>query len=125
LLSGINTCSFIHVYAINPVAHPPQSKRLLEQVREVFRYKHYNLKTEQAYLYWVRFFIRWCGRDGQMRHPRDMLDLPWLAEVQRPTRPKRIPSVLTVAEVAALPRTLHAPLKVQMARARAVLFRCE
>jgi integrase len=35
---------------------------------------------------------------------RDVLgiDLPWLAEVQRPTRPRRIPSVLTKAEVAAL-----------------------
>jgi site-specific recombinase XerD len=28
--------------------------------------------------------------------------LPWLAEVQRPTRPRRIPSVLTKAEVEAL-----------------------
>ena len=26
--------------------------------------------------------------------------LPWLDDVQRPTRPRRIPSVLTVAEVA-------------------------
>ena len=24
--------------------------------------------TEKAYLYWVRFFIRWHGRDGGMRH---------------------------------------------------------
>ncbi len=23
-------------------------------------------------MYWVRFFVRWCGRGGQMRHPRDM-----------------------------------------------------
>lgn len=30
------------------------------------------------------------------------VQLPWLDEVQRPTRPRRIPSVLTVAEVAAL-----------------------
>lgn len=57
---------------MNPVTYIPQSKRLLEQLREVLRYKHYSLKTEQAYLYWVRFFVRWCGRDGQMRHPRDM-----------------------------------------------------
>ncbi len=126
---------------MNAVTYLPQSKRLLEQVREVLRYRHYSLKTEQAYLYWVRFFVRWQGRDGQMRHPRDMgaaevtqfltmlanerrvsvsthnqalsallflyrdvlgLDLPWLAEVQRPTRPRRIPSVLTKPEVAAL-----------------------
>jgi len=30
------------------------------------------------------------------------IDLPWLTEVQRPTRPRRIPSVLTKAEVACL-----------------------
>ena len=57
---------------MNPVAYPPPSKRLLEQLCEVIRYKHYSLKTEQAYVYWVRFFVRWHGRNGQMRHPRDM-----------------------------------------------------
>ena len=44
----------------------------MEQLCEVLRYKHYSLKTEQAYCYWVRFFVRWCGRGGPMRHPRDM-----------------------------------------------------
>ena len=57
---------------MNPVIYTPQSKRLLEQLSEVLRYKHYSLKTEQAYVYWVKFFVRWCGRGGQMRHPRDM-----------------------------------------------------
>lgn len=36
---------------MNSVAYLPQSKRLLDQVREVTRYKHYSLKTEQAYVY--------------------------------------------------------------------------
>ena len=57
---------------MNSVAYLPQSKRLLDQVREVLRYKHYSLKTEQAYLYWVRFFVRWHGRDGKMQHPSGM-----------------------------------------------------
>jgi site-specific recombinase XerD len=30
------------------------------------------------------------------------IDLPWLTEVERPTRPRRIPSVLTKGEVASL-----------------------
>jgi integron integrase len=34
------------------------------------RYMHYSLRTEQAYVYWVRSFVRWSG----MRHPRDMGD---------------------------------------------------
>ncbi|MGE5332990.1 MAG: phage integrase N-terminal SAM-like domain-containing protein [Nitrospirota bacterium] len=62
-------CCFIHGFeAINPVAYLPQSKRLLEQVREVLRYKHYSLRTKQAYLYWIRFYVRWHGRNGEMQH---------------------------------------------------------
>jgi integron integrase len=47
---------------------PLQSARLLDQVRERARYLHYSLRTEKAYLYWIRFFIRWHG----LRHPREM-----------------------------------------------------
>ncbi len=55
------------------VAGPPlASKRLLDQVRERIRYLHYSLKTEKAYLYWVRFFVLWSARQGGMRHPKDM-----------------------------------------------------
>lgn len=46
----------------------PTSGRLLDQVRERARYLHYSLRTEKAYVYWVRFFIRWHN----LRHPRDM-----------------------------------------------------
>jgi integron integrase len=45
-----------------------QSTRLLGQVREQARYRHYSLRTEKAYAYWVRFFVRWHG----LKHPRDM-----------------------------------------------------
>jgi hypothetical protein len=38
---------------------------------------HYSLSTEQVYVYWVRFFIRWSGRGGVMRHPRG-IELRWL-----------------------------------------------
>ncbi|NML43992.1 integron integrase [Ramlibacter sp. G-1-2-2] len=46
----------------------PAAPRLLAQVREQARYLHYSLRTEKAYVYWVRFFVRWSG----LRHPRDM-----------------------------------------------------
>ena len=50
-----------------------QSTRLLDQVRERVRYMHYSLKTETAYLYWIRFFIRWSAtQSGGMRHPREL-----------------------------------------------------
>ncbi len=51
-------------------AFPPvmRATRLLDQVRERIRYKHYSLRTEQAYVQWVRMFVKWHG----LRHPRDM-----------------------------------------------------
>ena len=58
---------------MKPGTPPMQSTRLLDQVRERIRYLHYSLKTEKAYLYWTRFFIRWSAtQPGGMRHPRDM-----------------------------------------------------
>lgn len=62
----------VHMYSTNQSTKPCKpalmSKRLLDQLRERIRYMHYSLRTEEAYVYWVRFFIRWHG----LRHPRDM-----------------------------------------------------
>jgi integron integrase len=57
---------------MKPGTPPLQSIRVLDQLRERIRYMHYSLSTEQVYVYWVRFFIRWSARGGQMRHPRDL-----------------------------------------------------
>ena len=57
---------------MKPGNPPLQSIRLLDQLRERIRYMHYSLATEKVYLYWLRFFIRWSARNGQMRHPREM-----------------------------------------------------
>ena len=133
---------------MKPVASPVlHSTRLLDQVREQIRYKHYSLRTEQTYVQWIKSFIRWHG----LKHPRNMggpeieaylgmlanercvaasthnqalsallflyrqvlgVNLPWLDGIERPRTPKRIPSVLTVAEVAALLAAL--PLEVSL-----------
>jgi site-specific recombinase XerD len=58
--------------SVKPSAPALQSTRILDQLRERIRYRHYSLSTEQVYVYWVRFFIRWSGNGGAMRHPRDM-----------------------------------------------------
>lgn len=42
--------------------------RLLDEVRRRLRVKHYSLRTEQAYVAWIRRFIIANGR----RHPREM-----------------------------------------------------
>ena len=58
---------------MKPGTPPLKSARLLDQVEERGRYLHYSLKTEKAYLYWMRFFIRWNAAQGSgMQHPRDM-----------------------------------------------------
>jgi len=45
-----------------------QSPRLLDQVRDRIRARHYSLRTEKTYIQWVRRFVRFCG----MRHPREL-----------------------------------------------------
>ena len=45
----------------------PQPK-LLEKYRERLRVKHYSLRTEEAYLHWVRRYIYFHGK----RHPQEM-----------------------------------------------------
>jgi integron integrase len=121
-----------------PITRPAlHATRLLDQVRERLRYMHYSLLTERAYVYWVRFFVRY----SDLRHPREMgkieveaflsmlatqrkvsvsthrqalsallflykevlgQDLPWMVEIGRPVPTRRIPTVLTVAEVGSL-----------------------
>jgi site-specific recombinase XerD len=45
-----------------------QPPKLLEQVREAIRVRHYSLRTEETYLRWIKRFILFHGK----RHPRDM-----------------------------------------------------
>ncbi len=42
--------------------------RLLDQVRKAIRVRHYSLRTEEAYVHWIRAFILF----HQKRHPRQM-----------------------------------------------------
>jgi integron integrase len=60
---------------------PLRASRLLDQVRERIRYLHYSIRTEQAYVHWIRAFIRF----HELRHPAEMAGaeveafLSWLA----------------------------------------------
>jgi len=42
--------------------------KLLDEVRQVLRLKHYSYRTEQAYCDWIKRFIGFSG----MRHPREL-----------------------------------------------------
>jgi len=49
-----------------PSAPPPP--KLLDQVRDKIRVKHYSIRTETQYLQWIKRFIFFHGK----RHPRDL-----------------------------------------------------
>ena len=111
--------------------------RLLDQLRDRIRLKHYSIRTEQAYIDWVKRFVLFhCKRhpaqmgkekvgrflshlaeEGKVAAPtqnqaksailflyREVLnqELPWLENVEQAKTPKRLPVVLTRAEVAAV-----------------------
>lgn len=117
-----------------PRNHPAAKPKLLDQVRSELRKRHYSPRTEEAYISWIRRFIRF----HEMRHPVSMgrsemeaflsflatdrnmsastqnqalgallflyryvlrTGLPWLDDVVRAKRPKRLPVVLTRREV--------------------------
>ena len=42
--------------------------KLLEEVRDLIRTRHYSYRTEEAYLYWIRQYILFHGK----RHPAEM-----------------------------------------------------
>ena len=48
--------------------YKPKSPRLLDQVREVLRYHHFSIRTEEAYLRWIVRYIRFNGTS----HPKEM-----------------------------------------------------
>lgn len=60
---------------MTPDNAPTQPPRFLDQLRERIRYKHYSIRTEQAYVHWARAFIRHHG----LRYPCAM----GAAEVER------------------------------------------
>src|SRR5512135_3616644 len=47
---------------------PEAPPRLLDQVRDAIRRRHYSYRTEQTYLHWIKRFIYFSGK----RHPREM-----------------------------------------------------
>lgn len=46
----------------------PEEPKLLDQVRDLIRLKHYSIRTEQAYLGWIKRFILFHHK----RHPKEM-----------------------------------------------------
>lgn len=124
-----------HVLEANTTLAQP--RKLLDQVRDKFRYKHYSLSAEDTYISWIKQFILFHGKRHSLemgaaevepfltylateRHVssstqnqalsailflyREVLavQLPWLDGFERSKKPRRLPVVLTAAEVQAL-----------------------
>ena len=53
-----------------PPASPPGPPRLLDRVREAIRARHYSLRTEEAYVGWIRRYILFHNK----RHPLEMAE---------------------------------------------------
>jgi integrase len=56
---------------------PNPKLKLLDQLSEVARFKHYSIRTEEAYRQWVRRFLQFHRREGSVsaggwRHPREL-----------------------------------------------------
>lgn len=70
---------------VPPAGAQPPPPRLLDQLRHQVRYRHYSLRTEEAYVHWVRSFIHYHG----LRHPAELSRpeveafLSWLAAERR------------------------------------------
>ena len=122
---------------MNSSTTTPAQPRLLEQVRNEIRVRHYRRRTEESYTQWIKRFIYFHKK----KHPKDMgadeitaylthlavnldvaastqnqalsallflyknvlkLELPWLDQVQRAKRPKRLPVVFSQKEIKAI-----------------------
>ena len=51
-------------------APQPLKRKLLDQVRDTIRRKHFSIRTEQSYTEWIRRFILFHNK----RHPREMAE---------------------------------------------------
>jgi integron integrase len=58
------------LHSVAKIARAPEARkpRLLDQVREAIRTRHYSLRTEEAYVSWIKRFIFFHGK----RHPLEM-----------------------------------------------------
>jgi len=54
-------------HPIHP-SEPPRPKKLLDQMREALQTQHHSIRTEQAYVDWVKRFILFHSK----RHPKEM-----------------------------------------------------
>jgi len=61
--------------SLTPSPTQGKPKKLLEEVRDLMRLRHYSIRTERCYCDWITRFIRYHGK----RHPREMAEAEVIA----------------------------------------------
>jgi hypothetical protein len=59
---------------VDPAARP-QEKKLLDQVRDALRTRHYSYRTEQAYVDWIKRYILASWYDGELPRSKHILPI--------------------------------------------------
>jgi|SRR5665213_50600 len=87
---GIMTAKMFPAKAALVMANP--KSKLLDQLKEVLRLKHYSLRTEEAYVAWVRRYLRFHRMDlateAQRRGEEDVLGGPPKTTGETPVLPR-------------------------------------
>jgi integron integrase len=92
-----------------PEAQTPKRARLLDQVRDAIRRRHYSLRTEDTYVHWIKRFIYFSGKrhPGELGSPEVTAFLNYLArdrEVAASTQNQALSALLFLyREVLAMP----------------------
>jgi len=74
---GIMTAKVFPAKAALVIANP--KSKLLDQLKEVLRVKHYSLRTEEAYVQWVRRYLVFCrNHRGESGHRPDATGGKWI-----------------------------------------------
>ncbi|MEO5815689.1 MAG: integron integrase [Gemmatimonadaceae bacterium] len=96
--------------------HPGRPFRLLERVRHEVRARRYSVRTEQAYVYWIRRYVIHHARrlrflyDVVLRQPLDAID-----GIAPARRSRYVPIVLSQREVRTLMDGVHPPTQLCVA----------
>src|SRR5438094_3668300 len=65
-----NPISTSHPGPMVSVTSSPTKPKLLDQVRQAIRTRHYSYRTEKAYVHWIKRFIFFHNK----RHPAEMAE---------------------------------------------------
>ena len=94
-----------------------QKPKLLDQMREMFRTRHYSIRTEQAYVHWAKRFILFHRK----RHPNTMRE-PEIAQYLTYLATQRTVAASTQNQALnALLFLYHEVLKIDLGRIDAVV----